>query len=151
MLVAIVAVLCHLREPLPLAENMHIILYAARNAFLLQFTGPNRMLIPFHAIHSQTLASAYKIVISSSSPPNPTHVGTKVALYLLSALPEVVVTMLYLSINVKRVFNIDEGDRKKRTEKEMKTGTFTRSRASWSLTRCRKRALLPSPMQIVCW
>jgi len=75
---------------------------------------------------SQSIASAYKIYVYERTPtPSITAVSGKVAFYFLSALPELLVTALYLSVNLNSVFDIEEGKMRDKIEKAMKKGTYT--------------------------
>lgn len=61
-----------------------------------------------------SVVSIYKIVLyERTPPPSPVHTGTKVGFYLLVALPEYLVTVLFLSINLNTSFEIDETKRRK--------------------------------------
>ncbi|ORY68033.1 hypothetical protein BCR35DRAFT_308222 [Leucosporidium creatinivorum] len=73
-----------------------------------------------------SIASAYKIYIYVKTPtPSITAVSGKVAFYFLSALPEFLVTALYLSVNLNDMFDIEEGRKRDKIEKAMKKGTYT--------------------------
>ncbi|KAM0754493.1 hypothetical protein T439DRAFT_376964 [Meredithblackwellia eburnea MCA 4105] len=54
------------------------------------------------------LVTIYKIIVFSGPAPRPTYIGTKVAFYLLSCLPELVATVFLVSPNLSRMYEIDE-------------------------------------------
>ncbi|KAM0754320.1 hypothetical protein T439DRAFT_284912 [Meredithblackwellia eburnea MCA 4105] len=77
-----------------------------------------------------SISSAYRLFLYEHSPsPNPVGSGTKAAFYLLSSVPEVVVSILYISLNLNTAFEIPEGRRKEKAIKEMKKGTY---QGEWS-------------------
>ncbi|KAM0745804.1 hypothetical protein T439DRAFT_384601 [Meredithblackwellia eburnea MCA 4105] len=73
-----------------------------------------------------TISSAYRLFLYEHSPsPNPVGSGTKAAFYIFSSIPEMIVSILYVSLNLNVAFDIPEGRRKEKAIKEMKKGTYT--------------------------
>lgn len=69
----------------------------------------------------QSIASAFKLYSYLRTPAlSPISAGAKAAFYILSAVPEWLVTSLYLSINLNFAFDIEEGKRREKAEKAMK-------------------------------
>lgn len=50
--------------------------------------------------------------------------GTKAGFYLLSALPEWIITTIYFSVNLNDLFDIRESKWKDKVEKKMKKGQW---------------------------
>lgn len=68
-----------------------------------------------------TLASAYRLELyANDHVPDSLHRGTKIAFYLLSALPEFVATMLFVAFDLNMEFDIPAARRRKREAKAMR-------------------------------
>ncbi|GAA5852716.1 hypothetical protein JCM8547_002600 [Rhodosporidiobolus lusitaniae] len=98
---ALLTCLLHLREKPPLAGTLYLLVCSGL------------LLIP----------NIYKLD-TSLHPPSPLSAGTKVGFYLLSALPELVVILIYLSTNLNDLYDIPEGRWKHKVEKMMRKGEW---------------------------
>ncbi|GAA5949909.1 hypothetical protein JCM21900_005517 [Sporobolomyces salmonicolor] len=65
--------------------------------------------------------SAYKLALYAS-PPSSVSAGSKAAFYCLASLPEYVVTLLYLGVNLEAEFDLREGARKEKWDKQARKG-----------------------------
>ena len=75
-----------------------------------------------------SLVSGYKLFIYEQ-PTNPISPGSKLAFYLLSALPELLALLLYLAVNLREMYDMTETDETKKIEKEMQKGTYDADQA----------------------
>ncbi|KAL8276561.1 hypothetical protein RQP46_011051 [Phenoliferia psychrophenolica] len=101
-------------------------------AVVAQFVESPRLPLPqttFIVVASALLSvsSLYRIALYEGSVPGPEHVGTKIAFYCLSSLPEAIVTALYVLCNLNTGFAIQEGREKEKISKQMKKGTWVGS------------------------
>ncbi|GAA5911146.1 hypothetical protein JCM6882_006587 [Rhodosporidiobolus microsporus] len=100
-LTATVAGVMHTRESLPVRGTLYIFVVAAV------------LFIP----------NIYKLV-TSVHPPTLVSSGTKAAFYLLSALPEFLAIVLYLSVNLNDWFGLPAASWKEKVEKKMRKGKW---------------------------
>ncbi|GAA5888618.1 hypothetical protein JCM5296_001091 [Sporobolomyces johnsonii] len=89
----------HVKETIPLRSTAYLLVVGAL------------LIIP----------SAYKLAIYAS-PPSPVSAGSKAVFYCLFSLPELVVTLLYLGVNLEAEFDVREGARKEKWDKQARKG-----------------------------
>lgn len=75
--------------------------------------------------HTQSIASSYRLYLYIHTPsPSLISWRSKLAFYLLSTLPELLVTVLYLAVDLNATFDMIEGRKREVVERRMKKGTW---------------------------
>ncbi|GAA5876007.1 hypothetical protein JCM1840_006244 [Sporobolomyces johnsonii] len=99
----------HVKKTIPLRSTAYLLVVGA-----LLFK-PDLISSP------QIIPSAYKLAIYAA-PPSPVSAGSKAVFYCLFSLPEFVVTLLYLGVNLEVEFDVREGARKEKWDKDARKG-----------------------------
>lgn len=115
----------HFKEGLPARGTLYLLVCAA----ILVRPPPSSstplppVTLADASLVTQVIPNVYKLV-SSLNPPSPISHGAKAAFYLLSALPEWIVTTIYFSVDLNALFGVRESNWKDKVEKKMKKGEW---------------------------